>query len=852
MEADLHNSSEQFANELTFGQWIRRLRGAQDLTQERLAEGVPCAVQTIRSFESGARRPSLEMAERLADILNISAAERPHFLALARRPAGMTAPIAPVTVATPPIAAPVPAPAAAPPPADSPARPKLPLTALIGRAAECAELRTLLVDQQARLVSLVGPGGIGKSRLALQMAHDLAAHYQHGALWIALAPVDQADGIPLLLAEALDVTPDGALAPAAQLDALVAGRQVLLVLDNFEHLLDGRDGDAAVALLDHLLNHNEGVHALITTRERLRLSAEHVFELDGLSAPAAAHLATLTLDDLANFDAVMLFLERARQIDRQFALNRDNYVAVAEVCALLRGMPLAIELAAAWVRLLSPHEIAAEISQSIDFLAMSDRTMAPRHRSMRAVFDHSWTLLQPEERTALARLAIFRSGFARDAAQAVAGLNLPMLAALVDKSLVRSIATEPLLAGGRINRYDLHELLRQYLGDKLAAAGEEQEIAARHARHYTSLAAAIAPNLTQSENRRWVVQLDAEQGNLTAALQWCLDMGNDRGLGVQLAAALGRYWYLTDQWREGRTWLSKALLAAEDQPLARAHIVARLAEICLSLSDLAAAQCYFEQAIALWRQLDEQEQLAWTLFQAGSLATATGNENEAEGFFAESLALYRSVDNRQRVAMVLMHRCSYVITHGHYAEAAAMAAECLPIFRETGFFGSLSAALNLLGRAVLGLGDFDRAVALFNESLDMSRERNSQSGRAWSLLNLGLACTLHGDIAAGRRYYADALEDYLSLDRRGGVLAVADGLAAGLAAGERAADAVALMAATDRLRAQIGESLTVQEVAMRADALAAAHTQLSEEAWARAWQRGLALTFDQVVALARK
>ena len=277
-----------------------------------------------------------------------------------------------------------------------------------------------------------------------------------------------------------------------------------------------------------------------------------------------------------------------------------------------------------------------------------------------------------------------------------------------------------------------------------------------------------------------------------------------------------------------------------------------MAEICLSLSDHAAAQPYFEQAIALWRQSDEREQLAWTLFQAGSLATATGDETAAEAFFAESLALYRSVDNHQRVAMVLMHRCSYVITHGRYAEAAAMAAECLPIFRETGFHGSMSAALNLLGRAVLGLGEFDRAVALFHESLSISRERNSQSGRAWSLLNLGLAHTLHGDMAAAQPYYADALEDYLNLDRRGGVLAVADGLAAGLAAGDRAADAVTLMAATEQLRAQIGESLTVQEVAMRADALAAAHSQLAEEAWARAWQRGVDLTFEQVVALARR
>lgn len=847
----MRGSSEQYANELTFGQWIRRLRGALDLTQERLAEEVPCAVQTIRAFESGARRPSVEMAERLAVILAIPPAERAQFLSLARRPVGTTAPAAPVTVsAAAPAPPPTPAPAAPAPPAL--ARPKLPLTALIGRAQECDELRQLLVQEGARLVTLVGPGGIGKSRLALQVAHDLTDCRRDGALWISLAPVDQAAAIPLLIAEAVGVTPDGALPPAAQLDALLRQRQLLLVLDNFEHLLDSQEGDAAVALLEQMLRQNEGVQVVVTSRERLRVSAEHVFELDGLSAPAPAQLASLTLDDLANFDAVMLFLERARQVDRQFALNGENFIAVAEVCALLRGMPLAIELAASWVRLLSPHEIVSEITKSIDFLANADRTMAPRHRSMRAVFDHSWTLLQPEERRALAQLAVFRAGFDRDAAQAVAGLRLPLLAALVDKSLVRSVTVEPSQNAARTNRYDLHELLRQYLGDKLAAAGEEQATAARHARHYADFAAGIAPHLTQSESRRWVTKLDVEQGNLTAALHWCLTAGHDRTLGVEIAAALGRYWYLTDQWRDGRAWLQKALLAADEQPLARAHIVARLAEICLSLSDLLAAQPYFEQAIALWRELGEREQLAWSLFQAGSLATATGDEAGAEAVFAESLALYRADGNHQRMAMVLMHRCSYVITHGRYAEAATLAEECVPIFRATGFYGSLSAALNLLGRALLGLGEFDRALALFRESLSMSQERNSQSGRAWALLNLGLAYTLRGDFAAGGRYYRDALEDYLSLDRRGGVLAVADGLAAGLAASERAASAVALMTATARLRAAIGEALTLQEEGMRADAFAAARARLSADAFARAEEHGAELSFAQIVALARQ
>ena len=833
---------------VTFGQWIKRLRAAQDLTQEHLAEDVACAVQTIRAFENGARRPSLEMAERLADILQVPAAERSYFLKLARQPAS--------TAATTAVEGPAPALLVHPAPDGAPPRrPRLPLTALIGRATESDAIRRLLLAERLRLVTLVGPGGVGKSRLAIQLAHELADHFAQGALWIALAPVDHADAIPLLIAEALDATLDGALAPAAQLDLLLGGRQFLLVLDNFEHLLDSDNADAAVSMLDHILGHAEGVQVLITSRERLRLNGEHIIELDGLGAPAPSQLDDLTLDDLATYDAVMLFLERARHIDRQFALNRDNQADVARVCALLQGMPLAVELAASWVRMLSPREIVDEITGGIDFLALSDRTMAARHKSMRAVFDHSWALLPPEERSALARLAIFRGGFDRTAAHSVAGTTLPLLAALVDKSLVQSSA----MATGHdrsAHRYDLHELLRQYLYDRLVAAGEEQIIGARHAQYYAQLAEQSAPALMLSENRRWVQRLEVDQGNLNAALHWSLQQGHDPALGLRLAAGLGRFWYLADQWREGRTWLTLALrqvaLQQPDDPsYAHALAVARLAEICLSLSDLAESQRYFDQAIALWRRLNESEQLAWTLFQAGSLATARGRDAAAEACFEESLALYRAAGSRGRVAMVLIHRASAAVVHARYAEAVAMVEECLPVFREAGYQGSMTAALNLLGRARLGLGEFDRAVAFFGEALDHARQRGSQSGMAWALLNLGLAYTTQGDVVTGRRHYLDALAVYWQIDRRGGVLATVEGLAACLAVGDRAADAVRLMAATETLRSAIDESLTTQEAEMRAAALAATRSRLDEAAWQHAWQQGAVYSVEQAVALAR-
>ncbi|HHY57880.1 MAG TPA: XRE family transcriptional regulator [Chloroflexi bacterium] len=818
----------------TFGQWIKRLRAARDLTQEQLAEEAACAVQTVRSFESGARRPSREMAERLADILQVPDAFRAQFIDLARRRTDADAvPAAPTATAVNP--------------EDAPRfRPALPLTTLIGRQTELIELTQLLTVGPTRLVTLVGPGGMGKSRLAGQLAHDLADHFAHGALWISLAAVSQIDAIPALIAEAMGEQLRGAALPTTQVRALLAERNLLLVLDNFEHLLDVSLADRAIELIEQILLFAPEVRLLITSRERLRLQVERIYTVDGLSTPRLRRAASISPEEAAGFDAVILFLERARQVDRQFALNATNSGDVARVCALLQGMPLGIELAAAWVRMLTPREIADEIAGSIDFLAVADRKTALRHRSIRAVFDHSWEMLEACERQQLARLAIFRGSFDRSAAQAVAGVSLPGLVALVDKSLVRATT-----AGNTAARYDLHELLRRYLLDKLELAGELDAIEALRLQYYSAFAQQHAPSLLEGDARQRLASLEPEQANLRAALEWSLGQRRDPATGAQLAATLGRHWYHTEQWREGREWLLQAAPHVANEPLTEALIHTNLAELSHSLSEHREAVASFECAIARWRQLKRPDELAWTLVQAGALANTMGRFETAAAYFDEALGHYRQAQNEVRIAVVLSHSASAAISRSRYEEAVRLASEALVRFRELNRQENLAIALNLLGRARLGLGETAPAIELFQEALALSQRRGSKAGVMWASLNLGLTYALEGEFASAGVHYQLALDGYINLGKRGGILAVIDGLAAvGVGCG-CPVEGVELLAFTTQHRQEIDEQLTPQEEMMRQRAFDHSHLLLDPHTWESAWQCGGAFTIERGVAQAR-
>src|SRR5215212_260788 len=429
-----------------FGVQLRRYREVAGLTQEQLAARAGLTVNAISLLERGLRRlPYPQTIRKLAAALGLSTAEIAAWRDTFQEREPLIARPQPLLPAPPP---------------------------LIGRATERAAVLQHFRDAGRRLVTVAGPGGIGKTSLALQAAADLTdqSTFGDGVRVAWLAAVATVADVPLAIAEALGIPIQGSRPILDQLMAALRERSLLLLLDNLEHLLGSDSGEALVALIGRILTEAPTVALLVTSRERLRMRDEWVLELGGLALPA-----TDSEPHLERADAVQLFVERAQRVSPDFALRAENRAAVGHICRRLEGMPLAIELAAAWTRALTPHEIVAEIDQALDFLAQRSRDTPIRHRSMRAALDHSWNLLTNAERRALACLSVFRGGCQRDAAMSMSGADLQTIMALIDKSLLRREEV------GGVMRFSLHELVHQYAAEHLAADPEEQ--AATEARH---------------------------------------------------------------------------------------------------------------------------------------------------------------------------------------------------------------------------------------------------------------------------------------------------------------------------------------------------------------------------------
>jgi len=736
----------------SFGNWLKRLRSEHDLTQEGLAELASCSVQTIRFFESGRRRPSVEMAEHLAALLAIPEAERPTFIRLAR-----------AAVATE-LSAATPAPPAAPVPLALAELHRPPTGAtLIGREGELNVLRTLLVADQARLVTLLGAGGMGKTQLALATAHTLAATFTHGAAFVPLAPLVSSDQLPGAIAAALGLTLQGARDTQEQVIAYLQAKELLLVLDNAEHLLGAGQGDATRWVRDLL--RLSGLRLLVTSRERLRLSGEQVFELGGLALPqptAAPEQA----------DAVLLFLERARQVDASFVLNAGNQAAISRICRLVDGMPLALELAATWVRMLSCAEIAEELQRSIDFLVLADRDMPQRHHSMRAVLDHSWALLTAEEQQVLAGLSVFRGGWGREAARTVAGATLPVLAALIDKSLVQR--TEQ--ANGQA-RYDLHELTRQYAAQQLAAvAAHERTVQERHATFYAQWVGAEPLSAVGPRQMLVLAQIEQEFDNIRSA--WAFALGTGLyALVQQMVQGLGEALFWRSRYHEGITLFQDAaqrLAVAQRQPapaertaLELAYLACQLelwvASFFIQIGQLPQGAALFEDLLARLEHLAAQGytilpgKLALLSEYALYLFVTVNNYEKALGLQQAAVQLARQGGNAHTLAKNLVRLSQIYHFTGNYGAAVPLVEEAIAIGQRTGDQFVLIGALERLALIQTYQGRFAAAEEHFRTALAVAEATRQPAKTASVLTNLGVALAFSGRFQASHAAWTRAL-----------------------------------------------------------------------------------------------
>lgn len=736
----------------TFGFQLKRLRGQFDLTQEALAELASCSVQTIRFFESGRRRPSLEMAEHLAELLQVPPAERAAFVRLARTPV-VAEPATPAISISPQVHTDTPAVAL---PVEAPTRYRPPSgTSLIGREGEFNVLRDLLISEQARLVTVLGTGGMGKTQLVLAVANALVEQYQDGVLFVPLASQQNAAQVPLVVADTLGLTLQGNRTVEEQVLAYLAERNLLLILDNFEHLL--ATVEEGIMRWLTALTRLSGVQLLITSRERLRLTGERVFELGGLALPHA----TVPTEQAG---AVLLFVARAAQVDVGFALNADNRHVISRICQLVDGMPLALELAATWVRLLSCAEIADELERSIDFLVLADRDMPRRHHSMRAVFDHSWNLLNTAEQRVLAALSVFRGGCSRPAAQAVAGATLPLLATLIDKSLVRRMETDE----GE-TRYDLHELTRQYAAQQLAMdSARRHSVQTAHAIYFAQWLAANPISQAGDAQMTILDQSERELDNLRTAWSFAIETAAYTVV-QQMVNGLGELLFWRSHYHEAVALLQSAM----QQLTTRTNHPVDVVTDAMNIGYLA---CEIETWLACFLTQIGQVPGGITLFaniqtrlehlaeegvdvlpckikllseQALFLFVIVGEYAEAYRVQQEVVTLCRQLSNEHQLARNLVRSSQLLHFLGRYREAIAFAEEAIAIAQRNADQLVLIGAMERLALIQTYQGNFAVAEPLFRGAVVAAEQINQPAKLASVLTNLGVSLVFQGQFQVG-------------------------------------------------------------------------------------------------------
>jgi predicted ATPase/DNA-binding SARP family transcriptional activator len=646
------------------------------------------------------------------------------------------------------------------------------LTELVGREEERLEVAACL--RRSRLVTLTGVGGIGKTRLAMAVAGDIVREYTDGVWLVALDSLSEEQQVMPQIASMLEVKEEAKRPLSVTVTEYLKNKRLLLVLDNCEHLLK-----ASAETVRQLLAECKTVRILTTSREALGITGEIVWTVPSLPAPDPEHLPerqTALLRVLLGYASVQLFVERAQAVQKTFALTGSNAKTVAQICYRLEGIPLAIELAAARVKVITVEQIAARLGNYLGLLTGGSRTVQARQQTLRATLDWSYALLAEEERLLLQRLSIFAGGWTREAAEAVCADSeaaetsspilkqsdiLPLLTALVDKSLISE-------ANGR---FRMLEMVRQFAGERLAASGEEPFILARHQDCFIALAEEAAPHLSGPEQAEWLRRLAADHDNLRAIFSRS-EQGDCSAEGaLRLAVALRLFWYIRGDYSEGRKCLTQVLEHGDTQARtpARARALNGLGGLVRRQGDYALAQTRYEESLSIRRELGDGRGSAETTGNLGMIQSDLGNYKGARAFFEESLSLHRQLSDKHGVAMMVTNLGSMALNQGEFIRARGLLEESLLIYRELGDRFRTAWALNTLGNVISALGDLIQAQALHEASLSYLKELGDRNGIAWTRNYQGMVAARQGDYARAQAFYQEGLSIFRDLGEKHGI-----------------------------------------------------------------------------------
>jgi predicted ATPase/DNA-binding XRE family transcriptional regulator len=845
----------------TFSQWVKEGRKALDLTQEDLAERVGCSIWTIRKIEMGERKPSRQVVELLADALRVHADQRPSFISLARTGAGTGELVVR---------------AARESSAQTPNNLLAAPTSLIGREAEVEKARAWLLSEDVRLLTMVGPPGIGKTRLALEVAGALLDEFADGVFFVPLAQVSAPPLVASTIAQLFGLKETGEEPVQTKLIQHLHNERMLLLLDNFEQVV------SAANVVGDLLARCPRLKVLVTSREPLRLRGERQFSVPALALPQEEQ--PLPVETLVSYPAVRLFVERAQAVSG-FRLTEENAAAVATICARLDGLPLAIELVAARSKLLPPKAILTRLLRSegrtsLRLAAAGPRDLPPRHQTLRAAIEWSYDLLEAGEQKLFARLGVFAGGCSIAAAEAVCNArgDLPVDAlegveSLLDKSLVRQSGQDEEDVGVDWEpRFEMLETIREYARERLQESGEEEQTRHWHAEYYLALAEATESELGGPQQGEWLDRLEQEHDNLRAALQWSLGQaqanapseGLENGeseeseeskgrveIALRLCGALGRFWEMHSHLTEGRKWFDLALdrgLAAS--PTARAKALSGAGTLARYQGDFARARLLFEESLALRRGLGDKKGIAASLNNLGTIAWGQGDYATARLLFEESLAVRQELGDKQAIAASLSNLAAVSRHLGEADRARRFQEEGLALMRELGNKRGIATSLNNLGGAAWGQGDYATARLLFEESLALARELGHKSGVADGLCNLGEVLTAQDEYAGAYPLHVESLKMRQELGDRWGYAFSLEGFARLAYRQGEAARAARLYGAAEALRQAISSPLSPADYEKQVVIANDLRAQLGDTDFETAWSGGQAMPLEEALALA--